>query len=414
MTLSLPPLTGTTTPSGFWLDDPQHRSWLKQDAQRQLDFFRPSLGAEGWLEQLDTAGHPRPGVPQELHAVSRLVHSYALGKQFGDSGSEAIIDAGMQALWTRHRDPLHGGYLWAVDRGGITDDVKLAYGQVFVLLAAASAKQAGHPEADRLLADAWEVLDSRYWDDQAGLFRDEYARDWTPFSTYRGMNANMHAIEAMLTAYEATDQSFFLERAGRILEFFSARIAPAHGWRLPEHYTETWAVDSEYAGNPMFRPAGTTPGHSLELGRLLIQHWDLSGRQDDSAPVRARQLIEQALADAWRDDGGFVYTLDAAGRHAIRDRYWWPVSEGIGAMATLIKLERKPGDELWYRRLWDYAATRFVDAERGGWYPEIDESDQPCETQFQGKPDIYHSLQAALFPLVPRLSRIASGLAPQT
>ncbi|EIE51460.1 N-acylglucosamine 2-epimerase [Citreicella sp. 357] len=407
MTTTASPHIGATDAPGFWLDDPQHRDWLRQDARRQLDFFHASLGADGWIEQLDRAGQPRPGAPQELHAVTRLVHSYALGKQVGDTQADAMIDAGMQALWTRHRDTIHGGYLWAVDRSGVVDDVKLAYGHVFVLLAAASAKQVGHPDADRLLADIRDVLDTRYWDDKAGLLRDEFARDWTPFSTYRGMNANMHGVEALLTAYEATGQAEFLHRAGRILDFFTAQMAPAHGWRLPEHYTQDWRVDPTYAGNPMFRPAGTTPGHSLELGRLLIQHWDLDGRRDQHAPSRARRLIEQALADAWREDGGFVYTLDAEGGHAIRDRYWWPVCEGIGAMAALIKLDRQPSDEQWYRRLWLHAALRHVDVRRGGWFPEIDESGAPCEIQFTGKPDIYHSLQAALFPLEPGLSRIA-------
>jgi mannose/cellobiose epimerase-like protein (N-acyl-D-glucosamine 2-epimerase family) len=404
------PALGPADAEGTWLNDPQHRRFLQHEARAQLNFFRASLGPNGWIKTLDWTGAPRPDTTQELHTITRLVHSYALGEKAGYTAGAPLIDAGIQGLRTRHRDDLHGGYFWAVSPDGPVDDIKLAYGHVFVMLAAASAKSVGHPDADRLLEDVWDVLDSRYWDEEAGLFRDEYARDWTPISRYRGMNANMHAIEAMLTAYEATGESVFLQRADRILDFFINRIASHHGWRLPEHYTEAWEVDPHYAGNPMFRPAGTTPGHSLELGRLLIQHWDLSGRPTPEAPIRARHLIEQALSDAWREDGGFVYTLDIEGRPAIRDRYWWPVSEGIGAMAALIKLEARASDEEWYRRLWNYAGAHFIDASRGGWFPEIDEAGAPCERQFLGKPDIYHSLQAALFPLVPRLSRIAEGL----
>ena len=196
------------------------------------------------------------------------------------------------------------------------DGRKLAYGHVFVLLAGASAKMAGHPDADALISDVSATLDQHFWDDEHGLFIDEWNRDWTPFSTYRGMNANMHGVEAMLTAFEATGQEVFLNRAGRILDFFTRKIAPDHNWRLPEHYTADWQVDPTYAGDPMFRPAGTTPGHSFELGRLLLQYWDLIGRPEDSSPTHARRLIEQALTDAWDwERGGLAYTLDLRRRH---------------------------------------------------------------------------------------------------
>lgn len=228
-----------------------------------------------------------------------------------------------------------------------------------------------------------------------------------PFSSYRGMNANMHSIEALLTAFEATGREVFLERAGRILSFFANRIAPIEGWRLPEHYSADWQIDRDYAGNPMFRPAGTTPGHSFELARLRLQYWDLMGRPDDGAPEVARRLVYRALADAWnKEEGGIAYPLNFDGTPAVRDRCWWPVTEAIGAMATLIKLEHNPGDEVWYRRLWKFADVHFMDHKRGGWFPEIGIDGRPTEKQFKGKPGIYHSLQAVLFPPPAGISRL--------
>lgn len=319
------------------LSDPVHRAWLARDAQRQFETFRASLRPGGGFYALTSDGTPMPHAPQQLHATTRLVHSYALGQAFGQPGCEEIIDAGMAYLWNHHRDTIHGGYIWSLTDDRPADTTKLAYGHVFVLLAAASAKAVGHPDAERLLSDVSDIIDTHYWDEEHGLLRDEFAQDWTPFSGYRGMNANMHGVEAMLAAYESTGAKVWLERAGRILDFFVGRIAPAHGWRLPEHYTEDWQVDPSYAGNPMFRPAGSTPGHSLELARLLVQHWDLSGRVSSDALSHARCLVTQAFADAWRRDGGFAYTLRADGTIDIPDRYWWPVAEGIGALASLQK-----------------------------------------------------------------------------
>lgn len=393
---------------GFWLDHIEHRDRLSALAKKDLAYFAASKREGAGFFTLGLSGDPLTDTLQELHTTTRLVHSYGLGHIWGQAGADDLVDHGMAYLKSHHHDRKHGGYLWALREDEVADDRKLAYGHVFVLLAAASAKVAGHPDANDLLADVSEVLETRFWEPGAGLFADEWNRDWSPMSTYRGMNANMHGVEAHLAVFEATEDSHYLHRAGQILDFFTNRIAPAENWRIPEHYDDNWDIDLAYAGNPMFRPAGTTPGHSFEFGRLLLQHWDLSGRPPGDAPHRARKLIEQALADAWLAEGGFAYTLDFDGKVAIPSRFWWPVTEAIGAVAALIKLDRKASDEIWYRRLWAFADTHFLDHTHGGWFPEIDESGKIETTIFKGKPDIYHGLQACLFPLAPGLSRFST------
>nr|WP_282028094.1 AGE family epimerase/isomerase [Paracoccus marcusii] len=392
------------------LDDTDHRAFLARDARRALDFFDASIRPEGGFHVLDLDGTPLPGTVQELHTTTRLVHSYALAQMAGRPDRAGIVDQGMDWLWRAHRDTDHGGYLWAVDGTAPVEGPKLDYGHVFVLLAASSAKMIGHPDADRLLADITQVLDRHYWDHDAGLFRDEFTRDWQAFSTYRGMNANMHGVEALLAAFEATGAPIHLDRAGQILDFFIAGQAAAHGWRIPEHYDDRWRPDHAYAGNPMFRPAGTTPGHSFEMARLLLHWWDLAGRPDTGAVAQARALVDTALADAWADRGGLAYTL-RDGRVDNPARYWWPVTEAIGALAALIKLDPRPGDGDWYRRLWAFADGHLIDHARGGWFPELGDDDRPAATQFRGKPDIYHALQADLLPLARGVSQQARDLA---
>lgn len=393
------------------LTDPAHRAALVAQAKTLIAFFRPSLNATGGFDLLDYDGQPIPDEPQELHTTTRMVHSYALAHAFGAKDCAMMIDAGLAALRHRHKDKTHGGYVWSFDAKGVVDGTKLAYGHVFVLLAASSALSIGHDEAPALLREIDTLITQHFWDDDLGRLRDEYRQDWQPFSTYRGMNANMHGAEAFLSAYEATGDARFLDRAGRILDFFTNKMAPATGWRIPEHYTDNWQVDADYQGNPMFRPAGTTPGHALEFARLILQHWDLSGRSDPAAPVRAQALVDRALADGWLGDGAIAYTVAPDGRILRADRYWWPITEGLGALAALMKVSPRPQDGLWYTRLWDAAKARFIDHARGGWYPEIDAQGQPALGQFKGKPDIYHALQAMLFPLLPGLSRPFEGLA---
>lgn len=395
---------GSDDSTANWQQDDAHRAWLRADAHRQLSFFAKSLRGDGGFDVLDSDGTPRPG-PQELHTTTRLVHSYAMAHVAGASDCGPIVEAGLSFLQKRHHDAEFGGYYWAVEHDGtVTDDKKLAYGHVFVLLAASSALSAGFDTARPLFEDIKSVIDARYWDAKVGLLRDEYNRDWTPFSNYRGYNSNMHGCEAFLAAYEATGDAGFLDKASSILEFFTEKVAPQYDWRVPEHFSTDWTVDLTYEGNPMFRPKGTTPGHSFELARLLLQHWDLSGRTDEGAVSRARNLVETALSDAWMPEGGVAYTLDYEAAVQVADRYWWPVTEAIGVLSALIKIEGREADEQWYRRLWKSADHLFIDHERGGWYPEIDANGAPVAIQFLGKPDIYHALQADLLPLTDGIS----------
>lgn len=213
---------GPATAEGFWLDNGAHRAWLTHQSRTQLDFFAASIQAEPGFSLLGHDGAPLETKTQELFATTRLIHSYSLGVLQGHRGADNIVDHGMRYLASHHKDPIHGGYLWGISGNETSDDRKLAYGHAFVLLAAASAKMAGHPDAETLLTDIADILDRHFWEEDAGLLSDEWNRDWTPFSTYRGMNANMHAVEAMLTAYEATSDTVFLDRAGRVLDFYYA------------------------------------------------------------------------------------------------------------------------------------------------------------------------------------------------
>lgn len=401
---------GPISAPGTWLECDAHLAFLAHDARRQYRFFESCRGDVPGFRTLSLDGTPRIDALQELHTTARLVHSYALAMIWGIEGAEDMVDRGMRYLASHHLDREYGGFVWSLDGDAISGDRKLAYGHVHVLLAAATAKESGHPDANGLLEHVSNILDTRFWDKDTERFSEEYERDWKPFSTYRGMNSNMHGVEALLAAYEATDDKRYLRQAGAILNFFIERAAPQNEWRIPEHYSNTWKIDESYGGDPMFRPAGTTPGHSFEFARLALQWWDLCGRPDDGTPTRSRRLVERALMDAWLDEGGLAYTLDHSGAISTRTRYWWPVTEAIGALAALIKLEGRESDEAWYRRLWRFADQHLIDHAKGGWFPELSPDGRPVQLQFKGKPDIYHSVQCCLYPMLPTISRFPNAL----
>ena len=75
---------------------------------------------------------------------------------------------------------------------------KQCYAHAFVLLAASSALLAGEKDAETLLKDALELFDKRFWDEKQGLTYDTWNTEFTVLDDYRGLNANMHTVEAFL------------------------------------------------------------------------------------------------------------------------------------------------------------------------------------------------------------------------
>jgi sulfoquinovose isomerase len=402
-----------------WTEIPSHRAWLLGQAQALFDFFEPNvLNPLGGFHDLDdkgrsvAPGYGAGGAPtRQLHATTRMVHAFSIAYLMGRPGADLIIDHGMAFLWNGHRDSANGGYSWGVGYGGLTDAAKQAYGHAFVLLAASSAKVAGHPDADRLLTDVSEIIRTRFWEEAYGASAEEFTSDWKPIDAYRGQNSNMHLTEALMAAFEATNDATYLRMAERIAELIIRRHAAENDWRLPEHFTERWEINRDYSGSPMFRPYGTTPGHSLEWARLLLQLWELGGRKLDWLPGAAQALFARATEDGWdHEHGGFYYTLDWDGRPRIRDRYWWPCCEGIGAAAVLNAVDGDARYEAWYREIWNFVAARFLDRENGGWRAQLDSCLRPNEDPFFGKADVYHAVQACLIPLLPTTGTITRGL----
>lgn len=401
--------------SNRWTGLSSHRLWLLGQADAMLSLFeRHSRHPRGGFHPLADDGTPKPGPSGDvrgLHATARMVHCYAAAQLMGRPGAAALVDHGMDYLWRGHRDAMHGGYVWKMGSDGPLDDTKQAYGHAFVLLAAASAKVAGHPDADRLLTDAATLIHDRFWEDRHGAVAEQFTRDWQTYDGYRGQNSNMHLTEALMAAFEATADSTYLRMAERIADLIVNCHARANGWRLIEHFHSDWSADLPHEGNLMFRPYGSTPGHWLEWARLLVQLWELGGRSVAWLPDAARALFAQAVGEGWdHARGGFYYTIDWTGQPHVAHRYFWPCCEGIAAAAVLGAIDGAAIYEEWYRRIWDFSATHLIDHASGGWFPQLDDDLLPARHLGLGKPDLYHALQACLIPLLPSTGSITAGL----
>lgn len=420
--------TPTTTPGMAmpgdvsWLDSPQHRAWVTDQALGLLSFFRGSLDAAGGFTELDDDGRPLPtGCPpassprQNLLTVTRAVHSYAIAEMLGIPGCRRVVDAGLATVWEQHRDTTAGGYVEATGSAGAIDTTKTAYGHAHVLLAAAGAVAAGHAHAAALFDDALEVIDEHFWSEEDGAAAAEACdREWRMLEPYRGANSNMHLCESLLAAAEVGERPDLAERAARLAARFIDGQARAHGWLLPEHYDLSWQPMLDYHRDRLddpFRPYGATIGHSLEWSRLVICCGLATGGLDGWYLEASEALFERGVSVGWdADRGGLAYTVDWNGRPANADHYWWPIAEGAATSSYLLRVTGRGDYEEWYRTFWEYAATHLIDHERGGWYPQLDAANRRKVHPWYGKPDIYHCLQACLLPMLPVASSVVGAI----
>jgi sulfoquinovose isomerase len=391
-------------------------AWLAAEPDRLLKFASASRHPEGGFAWLDEQGRPVRERPVETWITCRMTHVFALAEAEGRSGYRELAEHGIAALTGQLRDGKHGGWFASATAAGPVVDDKRAYEHVFVILAAASAAAAGIDDARLLLDEALAVFDERFREPAAGLAADVWDRGWTRLEPYRGANANMHAVEALLAAADITGDPRLLERAVHIVERLVGQVARGHGWRLPEHFTADWAevpgYNREDPAHP-FRPYGVTIGHLVEWARLALHvRTALGARAPEWLLESARSLFDTAVRDGWSVDGadGFVYTTDFAGTPVVRSRLHWVAAEAIAAAWVLHQATGEAQYLAWFRQWCEYAEKYFVDRENGSWHHELDHGNTPAAAVWPGKPDVYHAYQAALITRLPACASFAGGV----
>jgi sulfoquinovose isomerase len=391
-------------------------SALGAECNRLLDFgrhFPHPLGGAAWL---DARGQPDLSKPVYTWITARMLHVYALGHLMGRAADADLAAQALDGLTGRLRDRTNGGWVTSVNDAGESPDEKACYTHAFVVLAASSGAVAGLPGARDLLTEALGVWVERFFDAEAGMFVDSWNRGFTQLNDYRGVNGNMHSVEALLAAADVTGDHLLRLRALGIARRVALEFAQPHSWRIPEHFTSSWEPMLEHnrdRPDDQFQPYGATVGHGLEWSRLLLHlEASLADPPEWLLPA-AEALFDRAAVDGWSVDGadGFIYTTDWDGNPVVRDRLHWVVAEAIAAAAAL---RARTGDNR-YSDLgatwWAYAERYLFDRTYGSWHHQLDASNQVIDTVWPGKPDLYHAVQATLIPRLPLAPSMATALA---
>ena len=407
----------TSADRRHWWTLPAHRLWLDTESARLLHFGSSLEHPAGGAAWLDDCGHPDPSHPALTYITARMAHVHFLASILGYPGSRRKADRVFDGLLTTLRDSANGGWFESSDDVSSPEAKKAAYTHAFVVLAGAAATVAGHPDGKALLNDALDVVDRRFWDEAHGMCADTWNVDWTELDGYRGINANMHMVEALLAAVDAGAPDVWRGRAKRICDNVIGWSA-ANEYRVPEHFTAEWEPLLEYNSGDtanQFKPYGATVGHGFEWSRLLVQAGSIAST-DDKYLAAAESLYLRAAQDGWQSGPtpGFVYTTDWTGLPIVTQRLHWVLCEAIAAAVTLGRRTENDRYDNDYRAWWDVAADSFIDRADGSWHHELDSRNLSAATVWSGKPDLYHAVQAAWISRYPTSSSMVAALLADT
>ena len=389
----------------YQIDTKENKEFLTQIRDELLNFGHKFPSPKGGSYYLGDDGTPWKDRPRETWITCRMAHVYSIGSFLGHVGSEELTDAALEGLLGELYDKENGGWYAGLTANDEVLPNKQCYAHAFVILAGTSALLANRPRAKELLDKAIAVYDEKFWNEKEGLSCDTWDTEFKVLDTYRGINANMHTVEAFLAVADVLQNETYRERAGRIID----RVvgwAKDNNWRIPEHFTEDWQPDLECnkeKPDDQFKPYGATPGHGLEWARLITQ-WAVSTYKEDVRTndyvAIAENLYNTAVADAWNSDGnpGIVYTTDWEGKPIVHDRMHWTLAEAINSAAVLYRVTKKQKYADDYAEFMKYLDDKVLDHVNGSWFHQLDLNNQVIGTVWPGKSDIYHALQAVLIP----------------
>lgn len=282
----------------------------------------------GWVEALDDDG-VAVGDFRRARVQARQAYVFSLAFQWGwGAGYAAQVERGLARFEATNRRP-DGLYRTRVDGDGtILDDTASLYDQAFVLLATATAVEAGlDVERSRRTAAGVKAALTALALPQGG-WRE-------PAGPAFQANAHMHLLEAAL-AWEALEpDGGWTAIADAVVALARAHFIDDRGGFLREFYGPDWRPAAGDEGRLV------EPGHQFEWAWLLTRWGRL--RDDPWALDAARRLFACGERGLDRERGVAIDALDDTLQTTSARARLWPQTEWL--KAALILSERAEGDE---------------------------------------------------------------------
>lgn len=256
------------------------RNWLFSQALPLWSNAGFDPGRSLYHERLDWASRPVAMDALRLMVQARQISTFCRAALDGayDAGIQALscLDTVKNLYHCADNQPGWVFSIAATDRPAQTK--RDLYAHAFILFAYGWAiRYANRPE-DRAMARQIAADIDLIFAAPNGGFMDAVPDE----GVLRSQNPHMHLLEAYLVVFEATGDSFYLERAKALVDLARTRLIDPRSGLLLEFFGQDWHPLKSFGENQV------QPGHLFEWSWLLRDYGRLAECESDEAESLAR------------------------------------------------------------------------------------------------------------------------------
>jgi mannose-6-phosphate isomerase len=262
-------------------------------------------------------------------------------------------------------------------------DFRVYDNSFFLLFMAWYYRVTGDPTAIRLLLNRYADIDRHFDDAGVGGFVPQQLGQPAGL---RSHNPYMHLLEAMLAAFQTTQDEFWLAQAKRIRQLFTSRLLDRKKRVVFELLNRDWSISGE---------GRVEIGHQLQWSTLLLQLSEIGGRGNPPGFLIAVAQRPYMFALKYGFDEGLA--MDAVNGEGVpmdRRKLLWSQTEAVKHFAVRARILQDETVRTQAMDLWRVIRQRFFHANGWTWYNSLTAEGKPVQEPALARL-LYHVVTAA-------------------
>lgn len=258
-------------------------------------------------------------------------------------------------------------------------DFRVYDNSFFLLFMAWYYRLTRDPKAIRLLINRYADINRHFDNAGVGGFVPQ-----TP--GLRSHNPYMHLLEAMLAAFQTTQDEFWLAQAKRIRQLFTSRLLHRKRRIVFELLNADWSVAGE---------GRVEIGHQLQWSTLLLQMCEIGGRSNPPGFLIAAARRPFVFALKYGFEGGLaIDAVDGDGVPIDRRKLLWSQTEAVKHFSVRARVLEDEPARAQASDLWKVIRQRFFHPNGWTWYNQLTAEGKPVEEPSLARL-LYHVVTAA-------------------
>ncbi len=336
--------------------------------------------------EMDHYGTPYPEANKGIIMYSRILWTFSAACSFYQTDKyKKYADMAKSYIETYFLDKKYGGVYWETDcDGNVLVNKKQVYAEAFTIYAYAEYALAFNDQsALKAAMDIFDKLESVCYDKKNGGYFEAFSNSWERLADVRlsvkdmnepkGMNTNLHVLEAFTTLYEASKDKRVADALRKEIEVYLNKIVNEKN-QVTLFFSEDW------------KPKTTeiSYGHDIESTWLVWEAAEMLGDAKLLDQIRPKILamVDKFIAEGFdtkTNSTWYEYFPKTGNRDT--DRHWWVQIEAVEGLANAYDMTGKEEYRTLALKQWNYIKQYLIDNVHGEWYWRIDEDGFPVDSE---------------------------------